>query len=93
MNNRSTNGDKIMSEQAYIIPVKAIKSILLKEHESFIKGLKQRLTYMLEYENELIRVASESTIERIKNCNTYGDLHNFIVDSRRMSLQEWIDSL
>ena len=76
----------------YQMPVKAIKNILLKEHNSFMSSIRERV-YRLDYNVYLLDVASEATINRIQSCETYAQLDEFIGESRRISLQEWIDSL
>lgn len=76
----------------YQMPVKAIKSILLKEHESFIQSARNNM-HLFDYGDYMLRIADETIREKIAYCDSYPKLEDFIGESRRMSLQEWIDSL
>lgn len=74
----------------YQMPVKAIKSILLKEHKDFMQS---SITVTWDYGRYIKRIADEKITRIIESIQTYDELEDFIGDSRRMSLQEWIDSL
>lgn len=74
------------------MPVSAIKNILIKEHKDFMQSIRERM-YRFDYNNYLLDVADESTIKRIQSCITYNDLDEFIGESRRMTLEEWVNSL
>ena len=76
----------------YQLSVKAIKSILLDEHSRFLSSLTSQV-YMLDYNRYMFKIADETIRERISFCDTYTKLEDFIHESRRMSLQEWINSL
>lgn len=76
----------------YQMPIKAIKSILLKEHESFIQALRRDIP-LHDYNAYMARLADEKIRRIINSIETYENCEDFIHDSRRMSLQEWIESL
>jgi selenophosphate synthetase-related protein len=69
-----------------VLAVKVIKRILLEEQPNFAYfGTiidSDRIRYYLREEKEVI-----------ENCETYQDLDNYIHQSRRMSLEDWVNSL
>lgn len=82
-----------MATSIATLPVRAIKKILLDEHKRFMDSMKGRLSYLLDYDRFLIESIDEQTIEKINSIVTHDDADKFIGESRRMSLNEWIESL
>lgn len=76
----------------YQMPVKAIKSILLKEHESFIQSIWKSII-LHDYNRYIVNLSNTVIEKKINACESYDDLEEFINESRRMSLSEWIESL
>ena len=78
-----------MTEYKYTLSVNTIKSILREEHERFVGIIFSRLVYPFEYVN----CGLDLILRDLEDCKTYEDLENFIRETRKMHLQEWIDSL
>lgn len=76
----------------YVMPVKAIKHILREEHNRSMASIRRNTGPLLLIENYLV-YGMDLALDMLEKCETYNDLEEFIGCTRRMSLQEWIDSL
>lgn len=74
------------------MPVKAIKHILNQEHVKFMQALRQNIGPLVFIEDYLV-YSMDLTLDVLNKCESYADLEDFVGQTRRMSLEEWINSL
>ena len=80
----------------YQMPVRAIKSLLKQELNSFRDGFYNAYPkfIMADVMKEMVSISFHSLNERLENCNSYEELDDYIsFAGYRISLEEWINSL
>jgi hypothetical protein len=80
----------------YIMPVKAIKNILLKELEEFKSMTYEAVkkSYLSDVCANLVIMGYSKLKEQLEKCNSYESLEEYVTDAGyRMHLEEWINSL
>jgi hypothetical protein len=73
-------------ELTYTIPVRAIKRILERENDLFFPDTFNWVSDYHAFAKELVEF-------HIENLQSYEEIEEFIHTTRRMSLQDWIDTL
>jgi hypothetical protein len=73
-------------EPTYTIPVRAIKRILERENDLYFPT-------SFDWTSDYHAFAKELVKSHINNLQSYDDIEEFIHTTRRMSLQDWIDTL
>lgn len=74
------------------ISIDTIRRLLLKEHKAFVDALQNRM-HNYEYNQYMLEIANDAIRAEIDSITDFESADKFIRNSRRMSLQEWVDSL
>jgi len=77
-------------EVDYRRTVRGIRNILLQEDRENLRAL---ISSHAIFNSDFIQFMGDLAKNKLETCVSYADLENYIGESRRMSLTDWIQSL